>query len=240
MPASASPSPNRAAAPAAARSRRRGAAAAAGVLGAVGVLCAVGVLMVGTAAPAAAQLHGNHVIDVPFDIGPLALKIAVLVALPAVGGFAMLRGFLGRPERMTSCFVAVCAAVAVSLELLLAGGFALPPIAVPLSLAAAGGPVYLAFANREVPRFVQWSAPVVVVVAAAVAGWAFATGWLGAPPGAERGDSLHTGMIVAFAGLAWLTLGLPSNRALRGALLVVSACLGVALVGAGTQVAVLG
>ncbi|WP_258903602.1 DUF6239 family natural product biosynthesis protein [Actinokineospora sp. UTMC 2448] len=204
------------------------------------LLAIVGLLMVWTAAPAAAQLHGDHVIDVPFDIGPLALKIAVLLALPAVAGFAMLRGFIGAPEKGTAAFVAVCAAVAVSMELLLASGFTLPPIVVPLALAAVGGPLYLAFADREAPALVRGAAPAVLLAAAVVAGAVFVRAWLATPPGADRGPILHTGMIVAYAGLAWLTLGLPRNRALRGAVLTVAAVLGVALVGAGTQVAALG
>lgn len=201
----------------------------------------VSALMVLTATPASAQLHDDHVIEVPITIGPLVLKVAVLLALPAVAGFAMMRGFLGAPGRNTAAFVSVCAAVAVSMELMLATGFALPPIAVPLSLAAVGLPVYLAFADGGPPPAVlRWLGPGMLLAACAVAAAVFARAWLLVPPGAERLTILHTGMIVAFAGLAWLTTGVPENRVLRGGVLTVAAVLGFALVGAGTQVAALG
>ncbi|MFC7615888.1 DUF6239 family natural product biosynthesis protein [Actinokineospora soli] len=47
-------------------------------------------------------------------------------------------------------------------------------------------------------------------------------------------------MIIAFAGLGWLTLGLPKHRLVRAGVLAVAGALGFALVGAGAQVAALG
>ena len=197
------------------------------------------VLLVWTAVPASAQDH-NHFITSPVDIGPLVLKVALLVALPAVAGFAMMRGFLGTPSRGTAAFVAVCAAVAVCMQLLLSSGFALPPIAIPLTLAAAGWPVYLAFADREPPWLLRASAPALTVAVSALAALLFAKAWLGTPDGEDRTALLHTGMMVAFAGLAWLTIGVPRNRLLRAGVLVTAAAVGFTLVAAGTQVAAAG
>ncbi|MGX7828613.1 DUF6239 family natural product biosynthesis protein [Actinokineospora sp. 24-640] len=212
---------------------RRSAAAALGRL-----VVIVGFLLVWTATPALAQGHG-HTLEVPISIGPLVLKLAVLTALPAVAGYALMRGFLDAPGKGTAAFVAVSAAVAVSMELLLATGFALPPIAAVLALAAVTAPVYLAFADRQPPPLLRRAAPGVLLATAAVAGWVFARAWLSTPPGAERTVILHTGMIIAFAGLGWLTLTLPENRTARGVVLTVAATLGFVLVGAGTEVAVL-
>ncbi|MFC7615887.1 DUF6239 family natural product biosynthesis protein [Actinokineospora soli] len=128
-------------------------------------------------------------IDVGVDIGPLALKLALLLSLPAVAGFAMMRGFLGAPGRGTAAFVTVCAAVAVSMELLLASGFTLPPVVVPLALAAVGGPVYLVFADRTELVVLRWAAPAVLFSAAAVAGLTFAEAWLTTPAGSSAPPS---------------------------------------------------
>ena len=203
----------------------------------VGALTAV--FLLAGAAPAAAQDHG-HVIDVPIDIGPLALKLALLLSLPAVAGFAMMRGFLSSPAKSTAAFVTVCAGVGVSMELLLATGFTLPPVVVPLALAAAGGPVYLVFADRADLVVLRWVAPGVLLASTAVAGLVFADAWLATPAGDQRTAILHTGMIVAFAGLGWLAVGLPENRVLRAAVLTTAAGLGFTLVGAGAQVAAFG
>lgn len=193
------------------------------------------------AAPAAAQDLHDHTIDVPVVIGPLLLRLLVLTAVPAVAGFAVMRGFLPAPTRPTAAFVAISAAVAVVLELMLAGGFTLPRQVAVLALAAVAAPVALVLSRspavaKALPRATR-AVPWVLAAAAAAAMVEFAQALLGDP--SARAVTLHSGTIVALAGLSWMTLGLPGSRPWRWVTLVLASALGICVIGAAAQAAVL-
>lgn len=191
--------------------------------------------------PVLAQGGHGHVLEVGVHIGPLALRVALLAAVPVVAGFALLRGFLGEPDRRTAFAVVLTAAGAAVLMLLLAGGLDLPEQVVPLLLAALAVPMYVLRSTD--PRFaaavarVRATAPAVFAVAAVVALGAFGRAWLGLS--AAVAVTLHTGAVVALVGLAWFAVARPTGRVVTGGLLTAAALLAVALIGASAQAVVL-
>jgi hypothetical protein len=180
-----------------------------------------------------AQPGGHeHIIDVPVVLGPLVLRVGLLAAVCAVTGYALLRAFLGRPNRATAATVTISAAVATFLSLMLAKGFDLPDQVAVLILAGIAVPLILAMSRTPSPatRYAERFAPLVLAVAAAAAlvefGRAVLTG----------GNTvlLHTGLMLALVGLSWYTLGLPRWRPGTVALHVTAAVLATAaLAGAG-------
>jgi hypothetical protein len=158
--------------------------------------------------PVAALLQHDHVLRVPVSIGPMIIRIGLLVAVPAVAGFAMLRGFLPDPTRRTVVWVAGLAAAGVLLELMLAGGLDLPAQAVPLLLAGLAAPIFLMLSGD--PRFgrVHRLAPWVFAPTGAFALVEFGRAVLGGGNPAV----LPTGIVLALMGLSWFALCAPGGR----------------------------
>jgi hypothetical protein len=153
--------------------------------------------------------HGH--LDVGFSIGPLLLRVALLAAVLAVAGFAMMRGFLAEPDRRTTIAVVTAAIGAAALELLLSGGFALPDQVVPLLLAALAVPLYLVLSRDPARaalvssgrRFAHWVFWLFAVLAAA----RFGQAWLGET---ERATTLlHTGVLLGLVAVAWFAVARP-------------------------------
>jgi uncharacterized protein DUF6239 len=166
---------------------------------------------------AIAQPGGHdHELSIPVHIGPLALRILLLFAIPAVAGFALLRPFLPQPDRTAEVLVCVSAPVAVLLELMLAGSLRIPAQTVPLLLASLAGPLF-ATLSRDPRRSgtvnrADQAAPWILTLTASLAFVVFAGVWLGGSTGAEQSGRLHTGMVLAISGLAWLTRCRPRSR----------------------------
>src|SRR6266511_2328994 len=152
----------------------------------------------------------NHTIDVPVLIGPLALRVALLAAVCAVAGFALMRAFLGTPSRATTGAVTSCAAVATLLEFMLAGGFDLPDQAAVLILAGVAVPLVLAMSRTpDAARYAERAAPWVLGVTAMAAFVEFARAKLA---GGINPTMVHTGLMLALGGLSWYRLRLPRWR----------------------------
>jgi len=172
--------------------------------------------MAGSAVPAILLAQGgghDHVLDIGVNFGPLALRVALLVAIPVVAGFALLRGFLAEPDRRGIAAVIACAGGAVVLELMLSGGLALPVRVVPLLLALPAAALYVAL-SRD-PRFapaVGWArrcAPWVFWPLGVLAAAQFAQAWL-AGGGTDRTETLlHTGVVLALVAMAWFAVSRP-------------------------------
>jgi hypothetical protein len=177
--------------------------------------------------------HGHHGFDVPVVVGPMALRIALLIAVFAVTGFALLRAFLGAPGRATSIAVTVSAAVAVLLEFMLAGALDIPSQAAVLVLATLAVPLVLAVSRdpgSPAARHARRAAPWVLTLAAVLAFVEFARAVLG--DGTPM--LLHTGLVLAIAGLSWLTIGVPRSRSASAAVQILAAALATAAIaGAG-------
>jgi hypothetical protein len=175
----------------------------------------------------------DHGIGVPVTFGPLLLRVVLLIAVCAVAGFALLRGFLPTPERSTLRWVAVLAPVAVVLELMLAGGFALPSQVAVLALGLLFVPGYLAISQRDSDP-ARRAVPFVLALTAGLALVQFGRAWLGGGPEVL----LHTGLIVAVTGLSWLTVGLPRPRLARVGVLALAYVLATAVLAGAAQATV--
>jgi hypothetical protein len=175
----------------------------------------------------------DHVFDLGIGVGPVVLRVALLAAVPAVAGFALLRGFLPAPGRTVATGVVGAAGAVVVLELLLAGGLSLPVQTVPLVLGALAGALYAVRSTDA--RFARLrgllglAAPWVVCLAGAGAMVELGRGW-------AAGDAirLHTGVVLAMVALAWFAVGEP-RRVVR----VGAAVVAVALIGGTATAAVL-
>ncbi len=189
-----------------------------------------------------AQGH-DHVLSVGVSIGPMVLRIALLAAVPAVAGFALLRGFLTEPGRRATVVVLATAAGAAVVELLLSGGLNLPVRVVPLLLAALAAPLFLilskdarfASAVARVRRFAPW----VFGAAAVLALTEFARSWLGPDSPAGTATGLHTGVVLALVALAWFAVARPRGRFVTAGVRVAAALLAVMLVAGAAQAVVL-
>ncbi|SDJ50036.1 hypothetical protein SAMN05192558_11847 [Actinokineospora alba] len=199
------------------------------------VLPLVALLLVAGAVPAVAQQHG-HTLSVPVAFGPLALKVALFYAVPAVAGFALLRGFLERPSKYTAAFVCGSAALGVVLELMLAGRLEVTNRIVFVAFVAGCLPVLLTLApvSGNLAAAARRTAPYVLAVASVAAVLHFAKAWLGAGLPA----TLHSGVILALAGLAWLPLVGCRRRAARFTVHAGSALVATALLAATAQATV--
>jgi hypothetical protein len=183
----------------------------------------------------------DHTIGVPVLIGPVALRIVLLAAVCAVTGFAMLRAFLGAPGRTTAAVVTACAAVGIVLEFMLANGFDLPDQVAVLILAAIAVPLVLAMSRApgavSATRHAERLAPWVLAIAAAAAFVEFTRALLGS---GDKAILLHTGLMLALAGLSWSTFGLPRWRPGSVAVQIMAAGLaGAAIAGAGYTTALM-
>lgn len=202
----------------------------------VAVLSLVALMLVAGAAPAVAQ-H-EHTLSVPISFGPLALRVVLLYAVPAVAGFALLRGFLERPSKHTAAFVCGSAALGVVVELMLAGKLEVPNRIVFVAFVAGCLPVFLTLAPVAAPLAVpaRRAAPYVLAVASVGAALHFAKAWTGAGMPA----TLHSGVILALAGLAWLPLVGCRTRPARFTVHAGSALVATALLAAAAQATVAG
>lgn len=189
-----------------------------------------------TATPAAAQAgHDHGSLSLPFVIGPLALRVGLLGAIPAIAGFAVLRPFLPDPSRRTTRLVVTLTAGAVLLELMLAGNLDMPSQAAVALLAAIAVPVVLAVSRQPHPglaRNAARMAPWMVSLAAAVAFLEFGRGWLDRQPSATTATLLHTGLVVGLTGLAWFTLAGPRSTTVRVVVSAEAAALAILTVAA--------
>jgi hypothetical protein len=183
--------------------------------------------------------HGH--LELGFSVGPLALRVVLLAAVPVVAAFAVLRGFLGEPSRSATVAVAMSAATAAAMVLLLSGGLNLPEQVIPLLLGALVLPMYLVMSRDE--RFAaavalgRRLAPLVFGVVAVLAVVQFALAAL-ADAGRERtAVLLHTGVLLGLVALVWFAIALPRGRGVTVGLRVSAAVLGVGLL-AGTAQAV--
>lgn len=162
--------------------------------------------------PAVGGEHHGH-LDIGFSIGPVWLRVALLAAVLAVAGFAVLRGFLAEPDRRTTVAVVTAAGGAAALELLVSGGLALPERAVPLLLAALALPLYLALSRDPARAAVVGSArrlaPWVFWPAAVLAATRFGEAWLGRAERAQAATLLHTGVLLGLVAVAWFAVARP-------------------------------
>lgn len=149
-------------------------------------------------------MQHDHTFGVPVLIGPLILRIVLLVAVCTVTGAAMMRAFLGKPNRATAAAVTTSAAVALLFELMLATGFDLPDQVAVLIIAGTAFPLVLAFSRppnaATATRYAEQFAPWVITIAAA-----------GTLVEFVRGQT-HTAIMLALVGLSWYTFGLPRWR----------------------------
>jgi hypothetical protein len=195
----------------------------------------------GGAGPAAGEHHGH--LDLGIDIGPVVLRIALLAAVPAVAGFAMLRWALPEPSRRAVAWVVGAAAGAATLELLLSGGLDLREQLVPVLLAALALPMYLALSRdpRFAPRvatarrgavWVFWPLAVVAVLRLGAA-------WFGTSPPGRTATELHTGVVLGLVAIAWFGIARPRGRVVTISTRVGAAVLALGLVAGAAQAMVL-
>jgi hypothetical protein len=189
-----------------------------------------------------AQGH-DHVLSVGVSIGPMVLRIALLAAIPAVAGFALLRGFLAEPGRRATFAVAAAAAGAAVVELMLSGGLNLPVRVVPLLLVALAVPLFLILSTDA--RFTQAIgrarrfAPWVFGAAAVLALTEFARSWLDEASPAAAATGLHTGVVLGLVALAWFAVARPRGRLVTTGVRAAAAVLAMLLVAGAAQAVVL-
>lgn len=201
--------------------------------------------MTGSVVPAVLLAQGgghNHVLTVGVNIGPLVLRIALLVAIPVVAGFALLRGFLAEPDRRGIAAVVACAGGAVVLELMLSGGLNLPVRVVPLLLALLAASLYLALSRdpRYAPAvgWVRRCAPWVFWPLGILAAVQFARAWLGGET-ARNETLLHTGVVLALVAVAWFAVSRPRRAGAGIGVQLGAVALALALIAGAGQAMVL-
>jgi hypothetical protein len=154
-----------------------------------------------------AQGGHDHLVSVGIVIGPLILRVTVLVAMSVVAGHVLLRPFLADPGPRTTAYGIGAAAVAVSFELLLSGGFVLPEPVIPLLLAGVALPLYFLLSTD--PRFTRLVdrgravAPWVFIGMTAVSAVVLYRAWFVALPPKAMAATLHTGVVLTLVTLAW-------------------------------------
>ena len=175
----------------------------------------------------------DHTLNLPVSIGPLVLRVGLLVAVPAVAAFAMLRGFLSEPSRRTAAVVAGSAATAVLFEFMLADGMDFPRQVVVLVLAALAAPLVVIL-SRD-PRHAaargraRACAPWMVTLSAGFALVEFVRAVLGA---GELTVLLPTAVVLALVGLSWFTVCGVRGRVTGPLVLIEAALLGNAVLAA--------
>lgn len=175
----------------------------------------------------------EHTLNLPVSIGPLILRVGLLVAVPAVAAFAMLRGFLSEPGRGTTAFVAGSAAAAVLFEFMLADGMDFPRQVVVLVLAALAAPLVVIL-SRD-PRYTtararaRACAPWMVTLSFGFALVEFVRALVGA---GELTVLLPTAVVLALVGLSWFTVCVAGGRVLGTLVRIEAALLGNAALAA--------
>lgn len=211
---------------------RRGAGRAPRRLTLFAILVPALLVITGTSAAAQPGVHDHTFSDVPVVLGPLVLRVVLLVAVFAVAGFGMLRAFLGEPGRTTAAVVTLSAAVAVLLEYMLGGVLEIPQQGAVLVLAFLFVPLFLAFSQapekETLAKYASRFAPVIIGAAAVGALVEFVRAWLTTW---EAGTTmLNTGLVLALAGLSWFTVPLPRSRVAGLAVQIVAGVLATATV----------
>jgi hypothetical protein len=185
----------------------------------------------------------QHDLSVPVHIGPLALRILLLLAIPTVAGFALLRPFLPQPDRTTKMLVCVSSATVVLLDLMLAKGIDIPARTVPLLLVANAGPLFATFSRDPrragAVRLADRIAPWMLTLVGCLAFVTFAGVWLGGTPPAAQYGRLSTGTVLAVTGLAWLTRCRLRTRLGRVLVQTEAATLAIAVIGSLAQATIL-
>ncbi|TDQ00349.1 DUF6239 family natural product biosynthesis protein [Labedaea rhizosphaerae] len=183
--------------------------------------------------------HDHH-LSLPVTIGPLALRVLLMFVVPAIAGFAVLRGFLPEPGKRERAALAIGAAVAVLVELMLAtSGLRVPDAVVPVLLAGIAVPLRIALARKEQPpsvrRWLDRIGGAVLLFAAVVACLLFVRGWGTAV--SARAVALHvTGVVVGIVGLVWYaTSRLPAAALSRLATQAVAVVLALGTLGGAAQ-----
>jgi hypothetical protein len=183
----------------------------------------------------------DHILSFGPGIGPLVLRVALLVAVLVVSSFAFLRGFLSEQGRLTTVAVITSAGVGAVMELLLSGGLNLPEQVVPLLLAGLALPMYLVLSTdqRFAPAVARMRrlAPWVFALAGSLALVEFAQAWF---TRAAPATSLHTGVVFALLALAWYAAVRPSrHRVATIGVTTAAACLAVVLLACAANAVVL-
>lgn len=190
----------------------------------------------------AAQGH-DHTLSIGVSIGPLVLRVALLATVPAVAGFAMLRGVLPPQSRRTTALVAGGAGAMVVLTLLLAGGIDFPDQLVVLVLAATAAPLFpiLSRDSRSGPaaRGIRALAPWMLSLAGIAALVEFGRAWLGHWDTKALTVVLYTGVTLALVSLSWFTVCQPRRRLFRMVVQGQAVVLAIVLVGGAAQATVL-
>jgi hypothetical protein len=163
----------------------------------------------------------------------------LLAAVPVVAAFAMLRGFLGEPSRLTTVAVAMAAATGAVMELLLSGGVNLPDQLVPLLLLTLILPVYLVLSRDK--RFASAVglglrlAPLVYAVVAALAAVQFGLALLAGAGRDRTATLLHTGVLLGLVALVWFAVARPRGRRVTIVMWASAALLGMGLLAGAAQ-----
>lgn len=166
--------------------------------------------------PVLAQGH-DHVLTVPVSVGPTALRVALLFAVPAVAAFGLLRPFVPDPGRRTSAVVTAASALSVLLVLLLAGGVDLPSQAVVLVLAALACPLAAAVGTNvaRLRALVALAGPWVLLTTTVLGAAEVVRGWLADGAANQLAVVHYTGAVLALVGLSWSAVCLPGGRPMK-------------------------
>lgn len=174
--------------------------------------CAVGPLAVGP--------H-DHELMLSVHTGPLWLRVLVTAGVFGMAAFALLRPFRGEPSGgVLVAVTATAAAVGLAL-LLLADRIDLPRQAVVPLLAMLALPLVAARRRARPsrpdaddgaavppgPSGLTWAAPLVLAAVTTGSAIEFGRAWLtGGAPAAVDAAHVHTGLLLAVAGLSWSAL----------------------------------
>ena len=169
-----------------------------------------------TGGPLPEQGH-QHELTVPIDIGPTALRIVVLAAVPAVAAFVLLRPFVPDPGRRTIAVVTVTSALSVILMLMLAGGVDIPSQAVVPVLAALACPLVAAVGTNvgRLRSLVARAGPWVLLTTTVLGTAKVVRGWLADDAANQLAVVLYTGAILALVGLSWSAVCQPRGRPMK-------------------------
>jgi Family of unknown function (DUF6239) len=186
----------------------------------------------------AAQTH-DHTLSVPVVVGPVALRVVLLGAVPLVAGFGMLRAFLPEPDRRTLGLVAATAGGLAVLELLLADALDLPTQVVPLLLAVAAVPLFMVRSDNPRLARVRRFAPWMLSLLGGLALIEFARAWLSAARPEATAVLLHTGVVLALTALCWFIACRPDGRVMRLVVSLEAAVIAMALMAGAAHATVL-
>lgn len=156
----------------------------------------------------------DHTLDIGVSLGPLGLRVALLVVVTAVAGYALLRPFLPAELGGSARWVTIAAGCGVLVAVLLADGTAVPQPAVALLVAVAVVPIYATHGGGHAGwRLLRPAAPVVLAVTAAGAIVQFARALLDDAAPQSVAVYCYDGVLLALIGLSWYVLCRHRSRA---------------------------